>query len=88
MPVTQKRVTVSIPIELADGLTYLARRMAVSKSALVAELLKEVPELVEIVQGVPEQGATQKDVVRARGRSLELVEARVGKVVRALKDAE
>lgn len=71
------RVTLSLPRELAADLGYLSRRMGVSKSALVSELVQEASALAEILRELPEDGVTEEQLIRARGRSLQLVHDRV-----------
>lgn len=73
-----RRVTFSLPVETSDRITRLARRMGVSQSSFVAELLAEpIKAMAAIIDALPEQGATDTDVKRARGRSLRFIEAAV-----------
>jgi hypothetical protein len=55
---------------MAD-LRLLSARMGVSQSALLSELLSEpIRAMASIIEALPERGATDADVKRARGRSL------------------
>jgi hypothetical protein len=72
-----ERLSFSLPKSLARDLTYMAKRMGVSRSALVGQLLAEVPSLAAVMRLLPESGATADDVVRARGASVALVNQRV-----------
>jgi metal-responsive CopG/Arc/MetJ family transcriptional regulator len=72
-----ERVTLSLPKSLASDLTYMSRRMGMSRSALVGQLLAEAPYLAEVMRQLPEAGATEDDVIRARGASVALVNQRV-----------
>lgn len=80
-----RRVNVSLPDRLADDLDYMAVRMGITRSALVGELLQEVSRLAEIMRDVPEDGVTPGDVLRARGRSLALIQERVAHVRNVLE---
>lgn len=72
-----KRRTFSLDPDLDDALTYLHRRLGISKSAVVNELLTDpVRDLCVLMQEVPEQ-PTPDDIVRLRGRSVELVKERL-----------
>lgn len=72
-----KRRTFSLNPDLDEALTYLHRRLGVSKSAVVNELLTgPAMDLCGLMQEVPEK-PTPEDVVRLRGRSVELVKERM-----------
>jgi len=74
---TVKRITLSVPVELADDLNYVHRRMGVSKSAFVSSLLVQgVTDLRNLLETLPEH-PTPEDVVRFRGASAELAEGRI-----------
>lgn len=81
-----RRVTYTLPPELVDGVAYLSGRVGVSRSSLVAELLREaIPHMVEIVSAVPEQ-PTDDDVRRFKGRSKDVISERVDNLVRMRDD--
>lgn len=74
---TVKRITLSVPIELARDLDYVQRRMGVSRSAFVSSILADgVRDLRELLESLPEQ-PTPDDVVRFRGKSIALVDQRI-----------
>ena len=74
---TIKRLSLSVPLDLAADLDYVHRRIGVSKSALVSELLspglRDVRLLLESLPDDP----TPDDLVRLRGASADLVADRV-----------
>ena len=72
-----KRVTLSLPTELADDLSYVHRRVGVSKSAFVSSLLSEgVHDLRKLLESLPDD-PTPCDLVRFRGESVALAESRI-----------
>ena len=74
---TVKRITLSLPVDLADDLTYVHRRVGVSKSAFVASLLAEgVHDLRALLEQLPDE-PTPEDILRFRGASAELAEDRI-----------
>jgi hypothetical protein len=84
-----KRTTLSIPTETAERIERLARRMGVSQSAFVAELLAEpIAAMASIIDALPEQGATRHDVKRARGRSLDLIRNVVSQAQEVLQEVD
>lgn len=73
-PGLRYRATFSLPAQLAKDIARLARRMGVSQSALLAELLAApIAAMLEVVETIPEAGATPADVKRARGKSVALI---------------
>ena len=71
------RMSFTLPPAIRDNLHYLSTRMGVSKSSLVAELLgaplSDLRGLMELVPDNP----SEADLLRARGRSNELIAARL-----------
>lgn len=67
---TLKRVSLSIPGELADNLDYISGRLGISRSAFVTQLLLEgrLDHLAALLRNIPEQ-ATEADARRFRGDS-------------------
>lgn len=65
-----KRVSLSIPIGLADNLDYISRRLGVSRSAFVTQLLLEaqLDKLASLLASIPEQ-PSEADKRRFRGDS-------------------
>lgn len=81
-----KRVSFYISESLNDDLVVLSRRMGISKSVLVDRLL-EVPvrSLVDLLSSLPE-GPSAGDVVRFRGRSIDLVERQIAEMHEVLRE--
>lgn len=74
---TVKRISLSVPVALAEDLDYIHRRVGVSKSALVSELLTTgIGPLRELLETLP-QHPTPDDLVRFRGASAEVAQARI-----------
>lgn len=69
-----RRATFSLPPDLARNLPRLAKRLRVSQSAVVSELLREpVAAMMAVFDELP-PAPTSQDVLRARGKSLELLQ--------------
>lgn len=76
---TQKmvRMTFTVPPSIRQNLDYLSTRMGVTKSALVSELLTTpLGDLRDLMEMVPEN-PTEADLLRARGKSNQLIAARL-----------
>lgn len=68
------RVTFTMPASLARDINRLARRMGVSQSAFISELLTDpILAMCDVIDAIPETGATADDVKRARGKSVALI---------------
>lgn len=79
MTKTQK-ISVSLPTDLVSKLDYLAGRLGVSRSALMAEVLGEsITRAADLVQLIP-PNPTPADVLRMRGESEDLVRQRVAQL--------
>tara|TARA_R100000655_G_C2980028_1_gene191651 strand:- start:479 stop:760 length:282 start_codon:yes stop_codon:yes gene_type:complete len=65
-----KRVSLSIPGGLADNLDYISKRLGVSRSAFVTQLLLEaqLDSLASLLSSIPEQ-PSEADIKRFRGDS-------------------
>lgn len=65
-----KRVSLSIPGDLADNLDYISKRLGVSRSAFVTQLLLEgqLDNLASLLSTIPEQ-PSEADIKRFRGDS-------------------
>lgn len=71
------RMTFTVPPSIRQNLDYLSARMGVTKSALVSELLTTpLGDLRDLMEVVPEN-PTEADLLRASGRSNELIAARL-----------
>jgi hypothetical protein len=83
-----KPVTVTLPLTLLADLDRVAQRMKVSRSSLLTELLAGgVAAMAEIVDTIPSVGATQADVMRAKGKSVALIQTAVKEAQALLKPA-
>lgn len=68
------RATFTFPAPLARDINRLAKRLGVSQSAMLTELLTEpVAAMCSIIDTLPSAGATEDDVRRAKGRSVALI---------------
>lgn len=74
-----RRVTLSLRAELVDDLDYVSRRLNISRSALVSEVLADVlSPSVAMLKTIPEgMDPTEEDVKRFRGASVDLVRQRL-----------
>lgn len=74
------KISITIPPELLTDLDYVAGRLGVSRSALIAEVL---PEALGFMRGMLEQvplNPTPDDVLRFRGESAELVRQKIDSI--------
>jgi hypothetical protein len=77
MSVKMVRVSFTVPPSFHENLSYLAHRTGVSKSALLVEMLSTpLADMRALVETVPDN-PNPDDMVRARGKSNELVTRRV-----------
>lgn len=69
-----KRVSVSLPADIAGHLDFISKRLGISRSALVAQLLiaADLGSVHTLLSTLPES-ATDTDVRRFRGDSKEYV---------------
>lgn len=71
------RMSFTVPPQLRADLDYLSSRLGVTKSALLSELLTPaLADLRSLVEMVPEN-PTEDDVIRARGKSNEMITNRL-----------
>tara|TARA_R100000664_G_C2740771_1_gene129303 strand:+ start:1236 stop:1493 length:258 start_codon:yes stop_codon:yes gene_type:complete len=83
---TVKRITLSIPLDLAEDLDYLHKRVGVSKSAFVSSLLGEVcGDLRDLLESLPDEPSPD-DIVRFRGASVELAQNRIARIQQRVGD--
>lgn len=74
------KISITIPPELLTDLDYVAGRLGVSRSALIAEVL---PEALGFMRGMLEQvplNPTPDDVLRFRGESADLVRQKIDSI--------
>lgn len=71
------RMSFTLPPSVRANLDFLSVRMGVTKSSLVAELLNgPLGDLRALMEMVPEN-PTEEDLIRARGKSNELITQRL-----------
>lgn len=71
------RMSFTVPPSVRANLDYLSTRMGVTKSALLTELITTpLGDLRDLMEMVPDN-PTKEDVLRASGRSNELIAARL-----------
>lgn len=72
-----RKISVTLPPELVDDLDYVSRRLGVSRSALIAQVL---PDGLGFMRGllvdIPEN-PTPEDIVRFRGSSADEIRQRI-----------
>lgn len=78
---TLKRVSISMPIELVDDLDYISRRLGVSRSGFVSQMLLagNINQLRTLLSHIPEQ-PTEGDLKRFRGDSKGYIEDALAKL--------
>lgn len=82
------RATFSLPAQLARDINRLAKRLGVSQSAFLAEMLKDpVAAMLAIMDELPQSGATPDDLKRAKGKSKEFIEQIVQEASDLARDA-
>lgn len=81
-----RKISLSLESQLVDDLDYVSRRLSISRSALVSQLLSEaIPPTRKIMEKVPES-PTALDVVRLRGESAGIVAERMEQLHRITND--
>ena len=76
-----KKVSLSLDEGQVEDLDVISRRLGISRSALVSQLLAEaLPDMRRVVELIP------ADLVRFRGESASIVEARMEKLRQAATD--
>lgn len=81
-----RRVTVSLPVEVAKDLCVVSKRLGVSSSVLVAALLGDgLAEMAKLLAFAPPRGrgATAAERRRFRGASIDLIKQVVSEAVEA-----
>lgn len=80
-----KRCSVSLPVTLVDNLDYVAKRLRMSRSALLSAILTEgLPHLVHVVSTLPADlsTVTDADARRFRGAAADLLSEQVASIMR------
>lgn len=68
------RATFSFPAPLATDIARLAKRLGVSQSSLLTELLTEpIAAMLDVIDTIPQVGVTPDHIKRARGKSAALI---------------
>lgn len=81
------RATFSFPADLAKDISKLAKRLGVSQSALLTELLTDpIAAMVSIIDEIPQTGVRPDAVKRARGRSVDLIRRAVTEAQQLVAD--
>jgi len=78
-----RRVTFSIDAEVDDNLKYVSRRLGISKSGLVSDLLGSgVGHMAEMLVAIPEDATDlgSGELKRMRGLSADLVRDQIQKL--------
>lgn len=78
-----KRTSFSLPEDFVSDLSYVSRRLGVTRSALVSELMGElVCSYAGILRQLPEDpdAVTDADLKRFRGSSVDLVKRKIQNV--------
>lgn len=87
-PEPHYRATFSLPASLAKDINRLAKRLGVSQSSMLSELLKEpIASMLDILDELPTQAATDGDVKRAKGKSVAYIEAIVAEAASLAAEA-
>lgn len=83
---TMKRASFTLPPDLDDDLSYVARRLGVSRSSLVADMLRNaLGVMAPVLREVPED-PTEGDALRYRGESKRLIDERLATAQRLRDD--
>jgi len=81
-----RKITFSVPEEFVQDLDYLARRLKVTRSAMLTEIAAEaVHDLRSMVETVPEN-PNSEDLLHAKGKSKALIEGRIDSARRLSDD--
>lgn len=68
-----KRSSISLPDSVYSELSYLAERLGVSRSAIVADVLSQtLPPMGELLRSIPDN-PTEGDALRFRGESAKVI---------------
>lgn len=81
-----KKVSLSLDEVLVEDLDFISKRMGISRSSLVSELLAEaLPGIRKVIALIPES-PTPADVVRYRGESVAIIQERLESARRSVDD--
>lgn len=83
------RASFTLPADVAKRLARVSKRLGVSQSAFLGELLDEPLKAMEsVLDEIPVVGVQAEHLVRASGRSVALVERAVADALAIVKDAQ
>lgn len=72
-----RKIHVSIPDTVVEDLDYISKRMGITRSALLSNLIAEPTyDLRTLMETVPEN-PTPQDIMRSRGASASLIKKRL-----------
>lgn len=72
-----KRVSFTLPPEIDQDLSYVAKRLGVSRSSLVAEMLHEGLSFISAALRQLPENPTEADALRYRGDSKKIIDSRL-----------
>lgn len=82
------RASFTLPADVAKRLSRVSKRLGVSQSAFLGELLDEPLKAMEaVLDEIPAVGVQPEHLVRASGRSVALVERAVADALAVVKEA-
>lgn len=81
-----RKVSLALDPAVVDDLDVISKRLGISRSALVSQMLGEaLPSLRQLFDSIPE-APTAPDLVRYKGESVEIIEARLASIKRLFAD--
>ena len=83
------RATYSLPAPLCKDISRLAKRLGVSQSALLSEILPDaITAMLEVLDAIPVVGVTPDHIKRARGKSLAIIRDVITQAQEVVQQAE
>lgn len=81
------RATFTFPADLARDISRLAKRLGVSQSSLLTELLTDpIAAMLAVIDEIPATGVEPDAIRRARGRSVDLIRRAVSEAQQLVAD--
>lgn len=81
-----KRLSLSVPPEVASDLNFVHRRLNISKSALVTTLLQDgLRDFRMLLESLPPEPDDQ-DMIRFRGASANVISSRIAAIQQDIQD--
>lgn len=82
------RASFTLPADTAKRLSKIAKRLGVTQSALLAELLEQPLAVMDsVLSEIPDVGVREEHVRRARGRSQQLITDAVHQALAVVQEA-